>query len=226
MHRVEVRAWNRPVEKDAHRAVLILWLELASLAQSTRRAGFIPSEHLECQFGLHSKDVLAAASGAVPLLKAVDGGFFCQLFAELNPHLDARSMHPQGKGGMTAGVNRQMRVAQDIAMKELPLIPVDRILDEAGRAIPPSALRDARALVINLDRVLGGVVRAGHTLPPGLLATAARVAVSSAEAGVRSVLVWLSFLRQSGASELPASAEAALEKWPELVAAAERNGVP
>lgn len=219
LHRPEIMAWET-AQHPKEAVVLLLWLDLANLARSTGRAGFIPAGHVG-HLRIHRALIDSGAAGAVPLLVTVEGGFFCRCFAADNQHLDASYLPPRRKGSLSGHVGAQMRQAQQAAAQELLLLTPEQCKDASGNVIPMADQAAGRSLIINLDRALGLPPRPAAMIPPGLIGAAAEAAKVSGPELMREVLIWITHLRSRTPehSALPRTTEEALEAWHTLVAA-------
>lgn len=218
-----LRVESRGVE-PAH--VLLLWLELGTLARTTGRVGFLPAEALPMCQGL-SREVVEAMARPFGLLAPKEGGWDCRLFREWNRHLDPNVIHNQRKGSLAKEILRRRRLADEEAARELPLLPPEVYRRPDGTEIPRDTVRRAQVLVRLLDNVLRQPSRLPHQIGAGLIAAAAAVVERYTEEQVNQVAVWIShhIKQETRPPALPATAEQALDQWPVLLSASDPEEV-
>lgn len=210
--------------------VLELWIELASIASSTGRIGYIVDEWLMAfiqervdavQVGAVKKGLTQHSNdGAMELpgfLRWEEGGkvWFCEVFAR--EHGKMLEVSNAKKGGLMRGIGYKVRAAEaEAAQHELFLDPA-RMRGSDNLEITPERRKQILMLIRVLDGLLGKGVRGNSEYTPGVIAAADEVWRRYSQASIERGMGWIEAQRGTGRAGLPRTTEEALQGWPGIM---------
>jgi hypothetical protein len=181
-----------------------LWVDLALLARSTNRPGWLPPderENFERTFGTAFGDdrlpvdllvecglLLPELTGGAPELA---GGWFCDLFAKLNPHTagDFKSKEVRG-ANKSILVRREKNVAEESA-KQAQLLPKEVFYKLDGTQMNPTESHQAIMVIKSLDNCLKLPGRATGAFSASLITDANAVLDAYSTDILKQVYLWV-----------------------------------
>lgn len=204
-----------------------LWCELAILARSTNRPGWLPSEDRSTYektiapiFGDDLRPVeLLVQCGLVITLA---DGWLCELFAEMNPHTAGNFQTKEERGAHHSALVRNKKNIAAEAHQQIHLLPVEIFLKGDGQKMTETEAQRAMNVIKTIDNCLRvPTPRLRHDYTPGLMADAF-AASQVPEDDLTEVYLWLRANREKHFT--PKSAEELLKKFGEYVVLAKGLG--
>ena len=192
-----------------------LWVLLGYLARSTNRPGWLNesgARQLNAafpQFGDETSPVTIMEGNL--LRKAEDGGWQCDLFAGLNPHLAGNFVSGVKRGNLRSRLKAAQTEIAASAMQQGLLLPPEHLRKRDGTTMVRQEIDRAMILVMTLDRCLSLPRRKAGDFGEGLLADACAVAMAHDQKDLQQFYYWLA--EHAGNAALPASAEEILKDW-------------
>lgn len=193
-----------------------LWCELALLARSTNRPGWLPQEDrrsyektVEPIFGDDCKPVeLLVQCG---LLLVLPDGWICELFARLNPHTSGDYQTKEERGAHRSAVVRNAQNVAKEAQAQSYLLPPETFKKRDGSRMNDTEIQRAMNCIKSLDNSLKLSGRSAGQYTEGLMADAADVIERFTNEELTDVYVWVRMNRDHPAS--PRSTEAVLKEF-------------
>lgn len=202
-----------------------LWCELALLARSTNKPGWLPSEDRYA----YEKSVAPIFSDEIKpldllvqcgLVLAVADGWVCELFAELNQHFSGNFQSKEERGAHHSALVRNKKHIAAEAHQQIHLLPVEVFQKPDGTAMSATEAQRAMNVIKTLDNCLK--LQKPRTQPEytaGLMADAF-VASQHAEEDLTEVYLWLRATRDNHFT--PKTAEAVLQRFEDHLVTAKK----
>lgn len=196
---------DKSVEASAVFIFMRLFVDLAFLARSTNRPGYLTrtgkllfESSLEPLFAEDSQptDLLKEALLLeLPQSTAVeDGELFCPLFAQLNPHFAGNYVSKEKRGNVASLYERQKRqVAQEAQHQALLLPPETFRKRDGGELMTEPEINRAMALIRTIDNALGSPRRSTQQYNEALIADAFDISSKYAREPdvIKEVYMWI-----------------------------------
>lgn len=215
------------IEATAVYIYLRLFVELAFLARTTNRPGYLTrsgllllENSLDVFFGSDAgpTDVLTEAMLLeIPQSAAADEGeLYCPLFARLNAHFAGNYMTKEQRGNKASLYERQKRIVVQQASQQSGLFPPDSYRKRDGQVMTQTEVARATAIIITIDNSLGLPLRATRQYTEALVADAFETAAKYAREPevLKEVYIWISNNRANPA--LPKTTEQILAKFEDV----------
>lgn len=220
----------KQIESTAVFIFMRLWVELANLARSTNRPGYLTAdanpffeESLEPLFGDEEDSRPSKLLVDSKLLEPREGGeFFCPRFAALNPHFSGDYVRRESKGNALSQLTRQKPHIVRAANAQAMLLPAELFKTRNGMTMTDSEVQRTMVLIKTLDSCLSSkAARTRAQYTEGLMADAWQVAFKYAdhEDDLRNIFAWI--INHRDHPRLPKTAEAILSDFTTLEEMAE-----
>jgi hypothetical protein len=181
----------------AHAVWMRLWVELSYEAQTTNVPGSLTAHGAEL-YAASLKDCLPASFPLlqtlqkVKVLRPIEGGWMCDRFASLNPHLAGNYKTKEKRGNEQSLLSRWKRDIDAVGYQQAVLIPSELFRRRDGTPIGASDCNRVRALINTLDRITRLTsARAASQFNEGLIADAADVIAEYSQERLVDFYKWL-----------------------------------
>ncbi len=218
---------QRTLEANAVFVWIRLYVELALLAKSTNRPGYLNFEGrqlfestLEPLFGEDCNPTQLLTDAKV-LEHRGEGDqleWFCPRFAQLNPHFAGDFVTKEKRGNVLSQLARSERNIAHEANAQAMLLSPDVFRKPDGTAMNDAEIQRAMMLIRRLDNCLQKPSRRKTEFGEGLIADAFTVSNAAKPEDLRAFYFWLMNHRHH--PSVPQSAEGVLSRFEELMAMA------
>lgn len=201
-----------------------LWVVLGYQARSTNRPGWLSplgEQMLREAVPLFGDDCSLMGVLSDNLLRPVEDGWQCDLFAALNAHTSGDYKSAQKVGNLRSRLNAQRKNINAAAMMQAQLLPPEVFKKRDGTPMSASESERCTVLVMTLDRCLRQRPRRTGEFTPGLMADAAAAIASCDAEGLQAVYYWVTERRDHPAT--PKTAEEVLIQWDKIAAMAKAS---
>lgn len=207
-----------PVEPVAVYVWLRLWVELAYLAQTTNRPGWMNGSGrrlFEQSLGLFGEDVdVGALLERAGIWSRCEDGWMCERFGKLNGHLAGDYKPRELKGAASSALERNKAHIAREAQQQAMLLGPELFKRRDGTVMTDAEVNRCMVVIKTLDNCLKAPARSKGGYTEGLIADAAEVATRPPEE-LREFYIWLSLRRDHPA--LPKTTEQVLARFEELL---------
>jgi len=199
-----------------------LWIVLGYLARATNRPGWLNAAgerqlNHACgrKFGEDCPPVSLLAAGTV--LRKIEDGYVCDLFATTNEKLSGSFMTKEEIGNRKSLIPRSKRVIAQTAKDQAQLLPKDFFHKRDGTVMNADEVDRSMVAIITLDRAVTPkrAPRFQSTYTQGLIADAWHVVCTTSEEDLADFYGWLCVVREHPAT--PKSAEEILRDFDRLL---------
>jgi len=197
-----------------------LWVVLGYLARATNRPGWLNAAgerqlNHACgrKFGEDCPPVGVLAAGTV--LRKVEDGYMCDLFATVNPQLAGTFLTKEKRGNLRSLVGRSKNVIAHDAVAQAQLLPRDFFRKRDGTLMQQPEVDRSMIIIISLDRALKLRARHQSTFTQGLVSDAWYVQETTPAEQLTEFYKWLSEVHDHPAT--PKSAEEILRDFDRLL---------
>jgi hypothetical protein len=203
-----------------------LWCELALLARSTNKPGWLPSEDRHT----YERSVAPIFSDDLRPLELLEGcglvqrladGWICELFAADNKHFAGNFQTKEERGAHHSALVRNRKHIAAEAHEQIHLLPAEVFKKPDGTAMAETEAQRAMNVIKTLDNCLKlQVPRKKAEYTAGLMADAFAASQHSEE-DLTEVYLWLRATRDNIFT--PKTAEAVLQKFEEYLVLAKKQ---
>jgi hypothetical protein len=206
----------KAIEASATFVWMRLWVELAYLAQTTNRPGFMTAQgmglferSLDPMFGDDcSPATVLEKCGA---LKRDKEEWYCDRFAKMNAHLAGNYQSKERRGAAASAVERnRQRIAAEAGHQAM-LIGPENFRRRDGTPMESGEVQRAMVLIATVDRCLGLPGRTKGKFNETLITDAGEVVREFGAASLNKFYVWLQMHR--GHPRLPTTTEQILGEF-------------
>jgi hypothetical protein len=199
-----------------------LWIVLGYLARATNRPGWLNAAgerqlNHACgrKFGEDCSPVSLLTAGTV--LRKIEVGYVCDLFATTNEKLAGNYMTKEEIGNRKSLIPRSKRVIAQEAKDQGQLLPKDFFRKRDGARMNAEEVDRSMVAIITLDRAVTPkrAPRFQSTYTQGLIADAWHVVSTTSEEDLADFYGWLCVVREHPAT--PKSAEEILRDFDRLL---------
>lgn len=214
----EKRAAHFPrlIDQAATFMLLRLFVTLGYLARSTNRPGWLTSRgaeqyasSLEPLYGAVEKDGpgteprpgglpadLLVKCGLLTAEPEPNPGWFCPLFARLNPHLAGNFKRGCDKGNTNSRISAALKRVTEEAAHQCMMFPPEKFKKRDQSEMTATESQRSMVLIQMVDRCLGLRQRAKGEFTDGLMASACAVVEQHDSDALRNFYFWLGNNRQ------------------------------
>jgi hypothetical protein len=203
-----------------------LWIVLGYLARATNRPGWLNAAgerqlNHSCRrkFGEDCPPVSFLTAGTV--LRKVEDGYVCDLFATTNAQLAGNFMTKEERGNRRSLIPRSKHVIAQEAVTQAELLPKDFFRKRDGTLMDRRTVDRSMIVIISLDRAITPTrsQRFQSTYTQGLVADACHVMETTSAEDLAEFYKWLCVVREHPAT--PKSAEEILRDFDRLLKASQ-----
>jgi len=202
-----------------------LWIVLGYLAGSTNRAGWLNTAGVRQlnqafrRLGGDGSAVGILTAGTV--LRKIEDGYQCDLFAKVNPQLAGNYLTKEQRGNLRSTPVRIKNVVGQEAAMQSELLPKDFFHKRDGTLMDATQVRRSMIVIISIDRAVrpAGGQRFQSTYTAGLMADACHVCETTPAEELAEFFKWLWEVHDHPAT--PKSAEEVLRDFDLLLKASQ-----
>lgn len=205
--------------EQAQLLFLRLWVVLGYLARHTNKPGLLDEagmRQVNGAFPQYGDDCLPVQVMDGNLLRLVEGGYQCDLFAGTNAHLSGSHISPEKRGNNRSRLAAAKNNIAASAVHQGQLLPLTIFKKRDGSDMAHQERQKCMLLIITLDRCLNpvgfkAVHRPDTTYTQGLMADACAAVETVAPEQLQEFYGWV--LDQRGLPLTPKTTEDLLAQW-------------
>lgn len=195
-----------------------LWVELALSARSTNRPGFLA----ESESGLYEstvgnifeKGTIIEALVEAKILFAIEGGYQCPIFAQLNPQTAGNYVSGPRRGNQHSVLERNRKKINMEAIQQGTLLPEEVFKKADGTDLSPAESNRAITLIRTLDFIFDAPSRKNDQFNAGIMADAHSALMTYTAEEMTKIQYWLT--DNKNLATVHKTAEALLRNWKDV----------
>jgi hypothetical protein len=231
---------HKMVEAMAVFLFMRLWCDLAYLARTTNRPGYLTAQgkslfegSLDPLFGSDTSAVELLVQANLlqphpphpqPLSNRIGEGsnneYYCPRFAQMNPHFAGDYVKKEDRGNKKSIIVRQARHVAQAAIEQASLLPPEVFKDKSGQPLGHTEVNRAMVVIKTLDNCYGFSRANKAQYTESLIADAHEVARTYANRSERLLDIYAWILSHRGSPVIPPTTERMLAEFETYAAVA------